>query len=627
MERRLHRRAWHFDQSDPLSGNLLHLLVSVVAPSRLLCTTALEETWPDDRPVLFLGEWCRRYAQKERWSKLDFAVMPYHWDDRAKYQSDYRRMQMLYERLLPELSGQLNRIHGVNHGTRYWRILVGPWLGMLIHIACDRWTCIQQSVIEFGVSETIVLHGSEQTLVPCEMIDFIRLFTGDEWNHHIYADILLRHFPRVTCRRQERRRIAPDVSHATRALSWKQRSRQVLSVLTHRSSRLFAGDCDAFFLSSYLPFAAEIKLQLRMGQFPQRWHQIAPAKTAVDPDQRKWVLDGHGMSQFENWLCELIPAQIPTVYLEGYRGLIEQVAQLPWPRKPRLIFTSNAAWSDEVFKAWAGEKLAAGTPLIYGQHGGHMGVGRCCFTEDHEVAISDRYLTWGWSDPLHPNITPTCPLTRRKPLGIAHTRQKRALLVIGGNPRFSYAMSSTVVAGQWLDYFEDQCAFIAHLPSRIRGALTVRLYPQDFGWDQAARWGDRMPDVRVEQGKASMEDLIRSSRLYISTYNATTYLESLIMDVPTVIYWNPAYWELRDSAVEFFEALKGVGIFHETPESAARHVAETWDDIGAWWLSPRVREVIERFKFRYCRPVGDVADTVGTVLDQVMYVRKHRTAQ
>ena len=51
---------------------------------RLLVSTALEETWRDDEPVLFLGEWCRRYSRKERWSKMDAEVLPYHWDDRKK---------------------------------------------------------------------------------------------------------------------------------------------------------------------------------------------------------------------------------------------------------------------------------------------------------------------------------------------------------------------------------------------------------------------------------------------------------------------------------------------------------------------------------------------------------------
>ena len=41
---------------------------------RFLITTALEETWRDDEPVLFLGEWCRLYSRKDRWSKIDAEI-------------------------------------------------------------------------------------------------------------------------------------------------------------------------------------------------------------------------------------------------------------------------------------------------------------------------------------------------------------------------------------------------------------------------------------------------------------------------------------------------------------------------------------------------------------------------
>jgi putative transferase (TIGR04331 family) len=457
------------------------------------------------------------------------------------------------------------------------------------------------------------------------MADFHRLFVADEWNHHIYARVL-QHFPEVSCGKVQRA-AAAGVSRSEPASSVSRRARQVLATLAGRAAGLLARDHDAFFLGSYLPLGDDVRLQLGMGQMPQRWRPVPPVRAAVDPQQRNWALDGSNESRFEACVRALIPAQIPAIYLEGYSRLIEQTGRVGWPRRPRLIFTSNGQWADDLFKAWAAEKVAVGAPLVIGQHGGHLGAGKWSFVEDHDVAISDRYLSWGWTDPQHPNIRATCQLKARRPLGVHHAHQPRALLVTCAFPRFSYWMYSAIVARQWLDYFEDQCAFVAHLPAPIRSALTVRLYPEDFGWDQASRWRERMPDVRLDQGGSQMDDLIRESRLYISTYNATTYLESLTMDVPTVIYWNPRHWELRDSASGFFEDLRRIGVFHETAESAARHVAAVWDDIDAWWSSPAVREVLHRFMYRYCRVVDDVAAVVDVALREVETVPRLGMAQ
>jgi len=166
--------------------------------ARFLITTSLEETWQDGEPVLFLGEWCRLYSSKDRWAAMDAEVLPYHWDDRTKLYSDYQYLQEFYERLLPDLAAQMNQIHSVDHGVRYWRILIGPWLGYFTQMLFDRWTSIQQAATRHALSGTVVLTGQEETLAPNDMADFSRLFVGDEWNHHIYAAIL-QGFTAVPC--------------------------------------------------------------------------------------------------------------------------------------------------------------------------------------------------------------------------------------------------------------------------------------------------------------------------------------------------------------------------------------------------------------------------------------------
>jgi putative transferase (TIGR04331 family) len=118
----------------------------------------------------------------------------------------------------------------------------------------------------------------------------------------------------------------------------------------------------------------------------------------------------------------------------------------------------------------------------------------------------------------------------------------------------------------------------------------------------------------LDEGQSDITKLIRKSRIYISTYNATTYLESFTMNVPTVIYWNPNHWELRDSALPYFADLKRVGIFHDTPESAAAHVAKIWDDVETWWTGPELTEVLRRFKDQYCSLPDDLVSCVYSAM-------------
>jgi putative transferase (TIGR04331 family) len=547
---------------------------------------------------------------------MDAEVLPYHWDDRAKMHADYLYLQEFHERLLRELTTELNQIHGVNHSLRYWRILLGPWLGYFVQMVFDRWTSIQQSIREHELSGTIVLFGQEELFVPSNMVDFLRLFISDEWNHHIYAAIL-QGFTGVRCTMQAREDNTGG-SRAESAATWKRRMRQRLAKSYVRLAGTFTRDRDAFFLGTYLPFRDEMRMHRRLRQVPQLWRPVSAIQIGVDATKRRWVVGGESRSEFEVCARALIPGQMPALYVEGYLRLVELTAHLPWPKKPKVIWTSISHNADDIFKAWAADKVEHGSPLVIGQHGGHYGVGRWSFTEDHDVAISDGYLSWGWSDQQRSNVKPVGQLKAKRPLEVRHAVQPYALMVVCSLPRFSYWMYSALVSRQWLDYFSNQCAFVDSLPRPIRDALIVRLYPEDYGWDQLCRWRGRFPDLRVDRGKSNIDDLICLSRLYISTYNATTFLESFTRNVPTVIYWNPKHWELRESAEPYFGDLRRVGIFHETPESAAHHVAAIWDDVDAWWSSTAVREVLGRFKERYCRLPDDLMGCVEGAIREVM---------
>ena len=123
----------------------------------------------------------------------------------------------------------------------------------------------------------------------------------------------------------------------------------------------------------------------------------------------------------------------------------------------------------------------------------------------------------------------------------------------------------------------------------------VRLYKHDYGWNQRDRWKDKIPDVHIDSGNQTILELIKKCRLCISTYNATSYLESLSWNVPTIIFWNSKHWELKEEAKSYFKLLKSVGIFHETAESAAQQINNVWDDVTLWWESKEVQNARQKF--------------------------------
>ena len=56
-------------------------------------------------------------------------------------------------------------------------------------------------------------------------------------------------------------------------------------------------------------------------------------------------------------------------------------------------------------------------------------------------------------------------------------------------------------------------------------------------------------------------------------------------------------------AIPYFDRLKDVGIFHDTPESAAAKMSEVWDDVPGWWNQQDIQEAREYFCNQFSRTV------------------------
>jgi putative transferase (TIGR04331 family) len=84
------------------------------------------------------------------------------------------------------------------------------------------------------------------------------------------------------------------------------------------------------------------------------------------------------------------------------------------------------------------------------------------------------------------------------------------------------------------------------------------------------------------------------------------------MNMPTIIFWNPNHWELREGIQPFFELLKEVGIYHETPESAAEQINKIWGTIDNWWFDSSTQlarlKFCEKFAYSPEKPLDKLAD-------------------
>jgi putative transferase (TIGR04331 family) len=562
--------------------------------SRVLVTTALESSWPDvGTPVLFLGEWCRLHERRAHWSRYDGELVSYHWDDRQRLQGDFDYLQSLNESLLFQLVGQLNEIHAVERSMDYWRLLVGYWLNLFTAVLFDRWENLREAIGTGTVSHSVTLDYPADSIVARDTSHFLHLICDDAWNHAIFSR-LLRDWTTVPLRATEGTCEPEAKLMPGRVLTARNIVIRSLSTI----SSYWSKPSDRLLYASGLPLADELRLQLRLGQRPSLRVSRPCPEAKVDPLMRAWVLTPDDPEDiFERIACSLVAKLLPTAFVEGYGSLVDAARSLGWPEQPTLVWTSYAHFTDEVFKTWVADKRETGTILVIGHHGA-MAQGLISGVREYQRQVSDHELVWGPEGEVGKEST---VVGIWKGLPARRGRRSGVTLVAQAVPRYSFDLRSMPIAGQMVSYLEDQFSFARALPAAIRDELTVRLYPHDYGWSQQLRWKDRFPDIRLDDGKQPISNLIKGTRLLVSTYNFTTYYESISANIPTVMYWNPDHWEITPMARSYLGDFADMRIYHDTPESAAQHVSEIWDDVESWWMSASVQDVVSRFKEQYCQ--------------------------
>ena len=561
-----------------------------------LVTTANQLFWKTDEKILFLGEWCRLYEEKSVWSKLDHEVLPWHWCNRKKLLSDFQYLQQLNGKILHHLGSKLNELHGVNHSNRYWQITLGAWLIYFIEIFYDRFASYKNAIESQKASHTWITSQDISTRIPVNFAEFENWLGHDSYNFLIYSWIIqeLKDIP-FEIKNDISAPFLPEKYPPKTNVNWKTLTKKLITAY----SRCVPDRLNQIvFYASYIDRIELSKLQISLGQFPYLdLPQIDVPQTQINGELRKSLKISFAENQFEALLEKIIPQQIPKVYVEGYSEMHRRALR-SFPKSPKLIFSSIGLYTHEGFKFWAAAMVERGVKLIGSQHGGHYGSSLISTKEEHEIACSDHYISWGWKKENTSKVIPlpsgklakACRSLKSDPTGNILFIDMEDFLQI-------YSIFSGHIGTTMVQLLKNHQCFVESLRPEVRRLLFVRLYTKDQGWGAKERWESFDPNISVYRGREPLFEQINRSRLLVIPYDSTSHLEALAANFPTLFYWKPDLTELRPSAQHDHELMHEVGIFHKSPESVAAKINQIYQNPLEWWLSAETQKA----RIEFCR--------------------------
>ncbi len=565
-----------------------------------LATTAITEFWNKNDRILLLGKWCLLYDKRNEWQNLDYEIFPYPWDDREKVKEAYRYCRRVYQHIMIELSDFMNVIHDVKYDKRYWQIFLGSWLFAYIGRVYERYSCLQEAFEKYPDLTTIILHP-DCYYTPLTNSDDVVSSTGDFRNLQIYSQVLAMmgsQFPT--------RAIKDPMGLDTQVNAGSCKMKDAKRLLQNSLGsfvRRYLHKRVKLLVHSGIPRNILIKsmIRSRLKILPFTCSTYDNGYGVSQLENRHQIGKLHSRDEFEGILLRTMVVNTPRIYIENYLPALKCIlAEIPV--QPISLLLPDVHFN-EMGKIFAAEQHMRGGRLVGAQHGGGYGIFEMLENETLELEMVNKYYSWGWntqdkSSKIKP--MPSIAAMKAKRQKLVLSERKGILLVLTDLPRYFYRFVSQPLGPQLFTHFEWTKLFISALPIDLLPLLRVRPYMKDYGLGMKDCLLKEFDSISFDDPNIMpLHESVQKSRITIIDHSATTFLETLAADHPTIIFWNPSFFEVRKETEPYFEALCDVDIFHKTPESAAKHLNKVYEKIDDWWDNRDLQMARQNFVDRY----------------------------
>ena len=545
-----------------------------------------DQIFENSEDLTIIGKWLFPDLKRRDADNIRSAVLDYHWNDREKLFEDSIKINFFVTELLRDLSIQLNQTLNLNRPASYWNIILGEWLHLFCQTIFDRFEVLKSTKKDLDLIGIYEL-PTEENKIPRTTSDFYEKATKCHiWNANLFSEIVKAFCAsdwQITRTDREFEIHKPKHSHN------KNKSVSVLKRMYRSIYLIFTKpEKSTVMTTMYLNKINLLKLSIKLKGIPF----LNEPKLDEEPrcnKTKQFFLTESDEEPFLTVAKRLAPLYLPAVYLEEFFQHEKQSHEEYSNHFPKRILTANSHYSDESWKKWAATSYLNGAKINILQHGGHYGTSKFSLSQDYELSIANKFITWGWTvegdDRLLP--APANKLMQQ----VKRVRQENILFVTFEGPMYANWVASAPIGPQILNSLTESLNFVSLLTDSVRSKLRIRPYPLNYGLNQTEEFLNLVPQDQISGPENTFISELRKVRLVVCNYNSTTFIECLSNDIPTLMYLDLNLWEIHPDFEGLYNRLIESKIIHNSGESCALFINENYRTIEKWWTSPDVQNI------------------------------------
>ena len=502
---------------------------------------------------------------------------------------------------MKELTYFLNRYHGKKFSQRYWEIMIGMWLYWFISSISFKWNLLNSLKKKkyFFLKKDV----NEYDLVPHGIEDYTRLSISHFWNHHFFSKIIETNFSK----RIKIKKGGKIKNNYERIKIYKnlklQSIKDRISLLIQKILNFFSHDKKTLIFSTYMSNTQEIWLNLLINKSLLYYKSLRPnvlyrKKKLFEFRRKKLQQLRSKSSKLERFLSKEILINLPTSFLENYKYIDDLVEKIPFPKKPKKIFTCLGIFRSTLMDRYIAKNVENGTALILAQHGGSYFQHKSHFLSIFEPRISDKYLSWG--DIKNKKITPfgvVKNIKDNKKIG------NKIILVV--RMRRGYGREIKIDSGflESQNYLKSLENFFSLIKDdKLFENLYIKLRPDKSFWNEEDHFLNVNPNLKFIDESKKMTKEMNSAKLVIQTTCSSGHLETIAINKPTLIYLSHDLNLLDKKSKKYLLEFKKLGIVHTNPKSLCKILKKLNkdDELNKWWNQKKIQNLISNYKADYC---------------------------
>ncbi len=572
--------------------------------------------WVEGAPRLYILE-PYAYYRLERTGNVhdydDIIVAPYRRQTRSDLEKDHEFVQLKFDKYVNILAGRLNQIHGTSYSKLFWR--------RALSISFERYITYLHEMFEncelyFNADKhDCYVLSKKSYYTPIDFEDHRNYFQHSHYGQEQVFSIYMHTFYPDGLKTKDDQYEANSESGSTspkqpfllrllkqdfsRATLEKIKLKILKKYYSHKAHKI--GIMGSFFSTENLDLLIKKSKGLI---YPLEWQINLIDSDNYSPlsNKREYLTENsNDFDDFDRFFFASLKYCLPKIFIENFRKVVNYHIN-NFEKYKDLEYVTSEAWLSSSSLSIALALLKErGVKHIYNEHNyfEHPWVGSLL---PKEASLSDIFVSMGWYDDKINNIVQGASLREFKLDKTPEKRYKICYIGSGATARRSnYTASYGWSCENAPKYFKFVKLFFGSLSYQARCEILYRGYPvlnfEDWlAYDQNYMLDPYLKQMQQHNDMSTPARLIMlQSNLVIVDYISTAYLEAMIMNIPTIFFWNPDAYYLSNKYLDFFDSLISVGICQTDPIKAAKFVESVKDDPQKWWASEGTQKGKDEF--------------------------------